>query len=65
MCTILSPLLLNIVHYSLGVSRKSTAPIQPTGTDRPAPPLQPTNEAEARDRSAKGIPMPVQCGHWS
>ena len=59
MCTILSPLLLNIVHYSLGVSRKSPAPIQPTGADRPAPPLQPTDEVEASNQSAKGIPMLV------
>ena len=65
MCTILSPLLLNIVHYSLGVSKKSSAPIQPTGADRPAPLLQLTDEADAGDRSAKGILMPVQCDQRS
>ena len=49
----------------IGVSRKSPAPIQPTGADRPAPLLQPTDEADAGDRSAKGILMPVQCDQRS
>ena len=49
----------------LGVSRKSPAPIQPIGADRPAPPLQPTYEANASDQSAKGVSMPVQCSHQS
>ena len=51
--------------YLLGVSRKSPTPIQPTDTDHPAPPLQPTDEANTRNQSAKGIPMPVRCGHQS
>ena len=48
---------------AVGVSKKSPALIQPTGADRPAPPLQPTTKADVGDRSAKGIPMPERCSH--
>nr|POE95598.1 hypothetical protein CFP56_22738 [Quercus suber] len=36
-----------------------------TGTDCPAPPLQPTDKADVGDRSAKGVLMLVRCSHWS
>ena len=49
----------------LRVSRKSPTPIQLIGVDRSVSPLQPIDEADASDRSAKGIPMPVRCGHRS
>ena len=51
--------------YQIGVSTKTPSLIQPTGANLPTPPLQPIDEANAEDRSAKGVPMPVRCSHWS
>ena len=51
--------------YQIGVSTKMPSLIQPTGANLPTPPLQPIDEANAGDRSAKGVPMPVWCSHWS
>ena len=51
--------------YQIGVSTKTPSLIQPTGANLPTPPLQPIDKANAGDRSAKGVPMPVQCSHWS
>ena len=51
--------------YQIGVSTKTPSLIQPTGANLPTPPLQPIDEANAGEWSAKGVPMPVRCSHWS
>nr|POE59765.1 hypothetical protein CFP56_61802 [Quercus suber] len=40
------------------------SPTQPTGAALPAPPLPPTDGADAGDWSLNGLLMPVRCIHW-
>ena len=49
----------------LGVCKLSPEPTTLTSTDPPAPPLAPTDVADAGNRNANGALMPVRWGHRS
>nr|POE80753.1 hypothetical protein CFP56_72652 [Quercus suber] len=50
-------------HFQLGVCESLPSLRKPTGADRPAPPLPPTDGADAGDRSTNGFTMLVRCSH--
>ena len=48
------------IQAEVGVCKQSPEPTRPTGADHPAPPLAPTDGADAGERKANGAPMPVR-----